>query len=125
MQKATFKQQQSNIKKKNTRQIDEKSQKKSFGSEVAKMSKNSNEQIQFFIKTIQFFNEKGEKKNEPILVEQIFGDFNEFRIYDTSFLHYGDKVYYFKRKFIEDKEGENAENSMGGSFNDNNIYSTL
>ena len=43
MQKATFKQQQSNIKKKNTRQIDEKSQKKSFGSEVAKMSKNSNE----------------------------------------------------------------------------------
>lgn len=44
------KQQQSN-KKKNTR-VDEKFQKKSFGSEVAKISKSTNEQIQFFIKTI-------------------------------------------------------------------------
>jgi len=33
----------------------------------------SHNHIEFYIKTIQFFNELGEKKNEPILVEQVFG----------------------------------------------------
>ena len=42
----------------------------------------------------------GEKKNDPILVEQVFGNFDEFRLYDTSYLHFEDKVYYFKRIFI-------------------------
>jgi len=46
------------------------------------------ETVQFFIKTIQFFDEKGEKKNDPILVEQVFGQFDEFRLYDASYLHF-------------------------------------
>jgi len=46
------------------------------------------ETITFYIKTIQFFDAKGEKINEPILVEQVFGSFDEYRLYDTSILHY-------------------------------------
>jgi len=37
-------------------------------------------------------------------VEQVFGQFDESRLYDTSYLHYKDKVYYFKRLFIEEDE---------------------
>ena len=57
--------------------------------------------MQFYIKTIQFFDGKGEPKKNPILTEQVFGNFDEFRLYDTTHIHYEDKVYYFKRIFIE------------------------
>jgi hypothetical protein len=43
------------------------------------------------------------------LVEQIFGNFDEFRLYDTSFLHFKDKVFYFKRVFIEGGDGERVD----------------
>ena len=73
------------------------------------------EQIQFYIKTIQFFDENGQKKNEPILVEQVFGAFDDFRLYDTAHLHYKEKIYYFKRLFNEpntEKSPQLADNSM-------------
>jgi len=35
------------------------------------------------------------------LVEQIFGNFDDFRLYDTTHLQYEEKVYYFKRLFNE------------------------
>ena len=62
----------------------------------------SSEVIYFYIKTIQFFDEQGKKINEkPILVEQVFGDFSDFRLYDTSIIKHNDKVYYFKRLFSD------------------------
>ena len=68
------------------------------------------EQITFYIKTIQFYDAKAKPINEPILVEQVFGKFDDFRLYDTSTLHYQnynerakcDKIFYFKRLFKED-----------------------
>jgi len=45
------------------------------------------EVIKFYIKTIQFFDEGGNKITEqPILVEQVFGDFDDSRLYDVSIL---------------------------------------
>ena len=51
----------------------------------------------FFIKTIEFFDDKGESLSQPILVEQIYGEFIENRIYDVSITQYNDKVYFFRR----------------------------
>jgi len=41
----------------------------------------------------------------PILVEQVFGEFGDFRLYDTSLIKNQGFVYYFKRIFNnEDNE---------------------
>ena len=72
------------------------------------------EQIVFYIKTIQLFDENGKAKNEQILVEQVFGNFDDFRLYDTAHVHFKDKIYFFKRLFNEqnpDKSPQMAENS--------------
>ena len=60
----------------------------------------SQEVIKFHIKTLQFFDELGNKMTpRPILVEQVFGDFGDFRLYDTSLIKNQEFVYYFKRIF--------------------------
>ena len=57
---------------------------------------------------MQFFNFDVDKhtikpiNDNPILVEQCFGQFMEFRMYDADFLKYNGKVYYFKRIFKGD-----------------------
>jgi hypothetical protein len=56
---------------------------------------------QFYIKTIQFFDDKAEPLTKPILVEQIFNEFNENRIYDVSIIQFKDKVYFFKRLYYD------------------------
>ena len=49
---------------------------------------------------------------DPILVEQVYGNFDQYRIYDISTLHYQDKLYYFKRIHQEDEAlNENNEDS--------------
>ena len=66
----------------------------------------STEVIKFHIKTLQFFDENGDKMTpRPILVEQVFGEFGDFRLYDTSLIKNQGFVYYFKRIFNnEDNE---------------------
>jgi len=54
----------------------------------------------FFIKTLQVFDKFGKPVSEPILLEQVFGTFDSFRIYDGSFLHSNGKLYFFKRRFM-------------------------
>ena len=55
----------------------------------------------FYIKTLQLYNKFGEPVHEPILLEQVFGAFDSFRIYDGSFTHYDGKIYFFKRQFLD------------------------
>jgi len=55
----------------------------------------------FFIKTIQVFDKVGNPLTEPILMEQVFGTFDSFRIYDGSFLHSDGKLYFFKRQYLK------------------------
>jgi hypothetical protein len=56
-------------------------------------------------------------------VEQVFGDFSDFRLYDTSIIKNNDKVYYFKRLFT-DKE-PNAEGEEEEEVSDYITESTL
>lgn len=53
----------------------------------------------FFIKTIQIYDKYGSIKYPPILVEQVIGSFDAYRLYDTSFIHNDGKLFYFKRIF--------------------------
>lgn len=50
----------------------------------------------FFIKTIRCFDSFYKIKKE-ILVEQVSGIFDQFRLYDVSMCQYEDKLYYYKR----------------------------
>ena len=86
--------------------------------------------VSFYIKTIQFFKFNSEIQTlepinqAPILVEQCFGQFSDFRMYDTDTLKYNGKVYYFKRFFKGDKNsieaalrGEQNHPAAGERFN--------
>jgi len=57
------------------------------------------DEITFHIKTIQFFDPTSDMKSDPILVEQVFGQFDDCNLYDTSTLRYKNKIYFFKRIF--------------------------
>ena len=54
----------------------------------------------FYIKTLQIFDKEGNELDDPILVEQVYGNFDSYRLYDISTLHYKDSLYYFKRIYI-------------------------
>ena len=70
----------------------------------------STEVIKFHIKTLQFFDELGNKMTpRPILVEQIFGEFGDFRLYDISLIQNQQFVYYFKRIFNEEESNGKIE----------------
>lgn len=69
---------------------------------------------QFYIKTFQVYNRYGEPIDDPILVEQVFGSFETYRLYDTSVLHRGRKLYYFKRLFIDEPVDEGKSYAMDG-----------
>lgn len=56
----------------------------------------------FYIKTLQIFDKEGRALDEPILVEQVYGNFDQYRLYDISTLYYNDSIYYFKRLHIQD-----------------------
>lgn len=58
----------------------------------------------FFIKTLQVYDKFGRPRMEPILLEQVFGTFDSFRIYDGSFLHHDGKLYFFKRLFLDQRQ---------------------
>ena len=61
----------------------------------------------FFIKTLQVYDKFGRPQMEPILLEQVFGTFDSFRIYDGSFLHHNGKLYFFKRLFLDKDQRQN------------------
>lgn len=42
--------------------------------------------------------------NGPILVEQVFGDFDQVRLYDVSYVQKKEKLYFFKRHFVNPEE---------------------
>lgn len=73
---------------------------------------------QFYIKTFQVFNSNGEPLGDPVLVEQVFGSFENYRLYDTSVLHRGRKLYYFKRLFKEDVDEMDGASDGGTGSND-------
>ena len=54
----------------------------------------------FYIKTFQVFNTKGVAVSAPILTEQVFGNYESHRLYDTSILCRGSKLYYWKRIYV-------------------------
>ena len=83
--------------------------------------------VTFYIKTIQFFDENGRAINSPILVEQVFGGFEDInRLYDVAHMYYKNKIYYFKRIFSETASdmltGKNdaSMNSFSNEMNVNN-----
>ena len=82
------------------------------------------------MKTIELFDENGKPLHHPILVEQVFGTFDDVnRLYDTSYLQYKNKIYYFKRLF-QNKEGSNlygvkGEASMNEGLNNSSIETYL
>lgn len=41
-----------------------------------------------------------------MLAEQVFGAFDQVRLYDTAFVHNDNKIYFFKRLFIEQVVGQ-------------------
>ena len=56
----------------------------------------------FHLKTIQFYDSnKFEPIDKPTLVEIVYRDFSENRIYDTSITQFKDKVYFFRRHFTD------------------------
>lgn len=69
---------------------------------VANLNQNDDDadQQSFYIKTLQIFDKEGNELDDPILVEQVYGNFDSYRLYDISTLHYKDSLYYFKRIFI-------------------------
>lgn len=60
----------------------------------------------FYIKTLEVLNKYGKSlsANGPILVEQVFGNFDQVRLYDTSYVQNKEKIYFFKRHFIDPEE---------------------
>ena len=44
---------------------------------------------------------------DPVLVEQVFGNFDDYRLYDTSLIQNNGKLFYFKRLYEDNPEGEN------------------
>lgn len=63
----------------------------------------------FYIKTLQIFDKEGNELDDPILVEQVYGNFDSYRLYDISTLHYKDSLYYFKRIYITDGKADDEE----------------
>ena len=55
----------------------------------------------FYIKTLEIRDKfcKSLSETGPILVEQVFGDFDQVRLYDTSYIQNQEKLYFFKRHF--------------------------
>lgn len=56
----------------------------------------------FYIKTLEVRDINGNPLKEstgPILIEQIFGDFDQVRLYDTSYVQMGQCLYFFRRHF--------------------------
>lgn len=60
----------------------------------------------FYIKTLQIFDKEGNELDDPILVEQVYGNFDSYRLYDISTLHYKDSLYYFKRIYINNNSSK-------------------
>lgn len=60
---------------------------------------NSDDQS-FYIKTLQIFDKEGQALDDPILVEQVYGEFDSYRLYDISTLHYKESLYFFKRIYV-------------------------
>lgn len=60
----------------------------------------------FYIKTLEVCNKFGQSLSPtgPILVEQVFGDFDQVRLYDTSYVQKKEKLYFFKRHFVNPEE---------------------
>jgi len=76
------------------------------------------ERQSFYIKTLQVFDKNGEKLDDPILVEQVYGTFDSYRLYDISCLHYKDNLYFFKRLYKWKDDGdadEDANRNMAGA----------
>ena len=49
----------------------------------------------------------GNAIGDPVLVEQVFGNFDNYRLYDASILQNDAMLYYFKRIYEDNPEGEN------------------
>ena len=66
------------------------------------------------------FDKDGQKLDDPILIEQVYGQFDDFRIYDVSFLQYKDNIYYFKRlhNVIVDNQGQNDQSLQISEFDE-------
>jgi hypothetical protein len=47
---------------------------------------------------------KGKSLTDPILVENVFGSYESMRLYDTSFIQRGKKIYYFKRIYKSNQD---------------------
>ena len=62
-----------------------------------------------------------------MLIEQVFGSFDDSRLYDTSHLQYKDKVYYFKRLYNPGQDPIDVSKSFldSAAFDFNGIESTL
>lgn len=76
----------------------------------------------FFIKTFQVFSSSGEPISIPILTEQVFGNFETIRLYDTSILARGSRLYYFKRIHVNPKNEDGDYVQDGQSYNDDVLY---
>ena len=50
------------------------------------------------------FDKHGEKLDDPLLIEQVYGNFDDFRLYDISCLQYEENLYFFKRMHANNKD---------------------
>lgn len=68
----------------------------------------------FYIKTIQFYDNMGQPIGLPILTEQIFGDFDDYRLQDTSYVKHENKIFFFKRifNFNAKKNGSSLQENL-------------
>lgn len=69
---------------------------------------------EFYIKTFQVFDSSGNEKTAPIMTESVFGNFEPIRLYDTSILARGKRLYYFKRLY----ENPQSEDFMSATNDD-------
>ena len=84
------------------------------------------EKMHFYIKTLQFYNSEGVPYDESaILVEQVFGAFDEFRLYDVSTIQNDNKVYYFKRVFTDQQPRDATFSEYGSEGYSSTILSKL
>ena len=88
-------------------------------------SDDEQESQNFFIKTLQIFDKENKALGEPILVEQVYGNFDQYRIYDISTLHFEDKLYYFKRIHIDESNIEGDGQVDQDATNNKKIWNNL
>jgi len=66
-----------------------------------------------FLKTLRLYDEH----NGPvasILTEQVKGAFDPTHIYETSFLKWGESIYYFKRMYRDPEDAGEGASELGG-----------